>query len=99
MTPAIIIALTPLWLGLAGMVFVLTIGRRIAQNERAEREANREVPVQFVIPSSEVAAAASLVAQSVYPAGEEITRPKQSQSREQPPFGIGIRGRSAATGR
>ena len=56
MTPAIIVALTPLWLGLVGAAFVLTFGRRIAHREREARlQFEREQEQQAMIESVQVA--------------------------------------------
>jgi len=106
MTPAIIVALTPLWLGVVGMAFVLTIGRRIAQNERSERQASREVPVQYVfdtglfyssgvVPFGATSDLSTFFGQNVRQAAEDITQPKQSQVPRQPLTIVGGK-RSAA---
>jgi hypothetical protein len=36
-TPFVIVSLMPLWVAIAAGIFVLTFGRRIAQQDRAER--------------------------------------------------------------
>ena len=41
MTPFMIISLTPLWMGLVAVAFGLTIGKRLAKKERAERLARK----------------------------------------------------------
>ncbi len=103
MSPAIIVALTPLWLGVVGVAFVLTIGRRLAQKERAEREENREVPVQYVLDTSAFHYSAGVIplisnaevstffGQNVRQAAEDITQPKQSQAPRQPHTIVGGR--------
>ena len=37
MRPAVFIALMPLWMGIASIIFLLTIGRRMAARDRKER--------------------------------------------------------------
>ena len=52
MRPAIIIALTPLWLGILAVIFWFTFGRRMAAKERAERLA-REAARKLAKPAAD----------------------------------------------